>query len=173
MCIPQMQSFSQFSPPASMTAPLAPSHSRRASWQVGELLFPSPAHFHPSLRAGRTVQPSGTGTLQTQVRTNPGCQSGPMALGPSSGLRAAWTWHLESRRNPTNLPGAVPGAHTHELPALQHGPQGAQTPCVCLVDGKVLTNVQSRDARRQRVLCKYNIIYWFHFRARVVFVRVS
>lgn len=27
-------------------------------------------------------------------------------------------------------------------------------------------NVQSRDARQQRVLCKYNIIYWFHFRAQ-------
>lgn len=73
MCIPQMQSFSQCSPLASMTAPLAPPHGRRASWQVGELEFPSPAYFHPSFRAGRTVQPSGTETLQTQVRTTPGC----------------------------------------------------------------------------------------------------
>lgn len=102
MCIPPKCSFSQFSPPASMTAPLSPSHGRGASWQVGELEFPSPAHFHLSFRAGRTAQPLGTETQQTQVRTTPGCCSGPTALGPSAGLRAAWTWHVQSRRNPTN-----------------------------------------------------------------------
>lgn len=173
MCIPQMQSFSQCSPLASMTAPLAPPHGRRASWQVGELEFPSPAYFHP-FQSWENSSTLGYRDTADTSQDNPRLLAkAPMALGPSSVLGAARTWHLESRRNPNNLPGAAPGAHTHELPALQHNPQGAQTPCVCFADGKVLTNAQSRDSRQRRVLCKYNIIYWFHFRARVVFVRVS
>lgn len=155
-----------------MTAPLAPSHGRGASSQVGELEFPSPPHFHLSFRAQRTAQPLGTDTADTS-QDNLRLLVRPHGLGTQRRARSSLNLAHGEREEPNQAPGAVPGAHTHELPAPQHNPQGAQTPRVCFADGKVLTNVQSRDARWRRVLCKYNIIYWFHFRARVVFVRVS
>lgn len=164
MCIPQMQSFSQFSPLASMIAPLAPSHGRGASWQVGELEFPSPACFHPSFRAGRTVQPSGT---ETQVRTSPGC-----CLGTQQRARSSPDLAPAEQQEPNHPPRSC--ARSTHPPAPSSAAQSPRSPnSVCFAAGKVVTNVQSRDAQWRPGLCKYNIIYWFHFRARVVFVRVS
>lgn len=128
-CIPQIQSFSQFSPPASMTAPLAPPHGRGASWQAGELEFPSPAHFHPSFRAGRTAQPLGTETLQTPERTT---LVRPHGLRTQHRARSSPDLAPGEQEEPNQAPRSrARSTHPHELPALQHSPQGAQTPCVC------------------------------------------